>query len=45
MAEAAERMEPDADDVRPMVAKASGNRSVWIFAAILLAAGGGIFYA
>ena len=45
MAEAAEGMEPDAGDVRPMVAKASGNRSVWIFAAILLAAGGGIFYA
>lgn len=45
MAEATEGAEPAPNDVRPMVAKASGNRSIWIFAAILLAAGGGIFYA
>lgn len=32
-------------DVRPMVARPSGNRSVWIFASILLAASGGLFYA
>lgn len=32
-------------DVRPLVARPSGNRSVWIFAGILLAAGGGLFYA
>ena len=32
-------------DVRPIVARPSGNRSVWIFAGILLAVGGGLFYA
>lgn len=32
-------------DIRPVVARATGSRSVWIFAAILLAAGGGLFYA
>lgn len=32
-------------DVRPVVAQPSSNRSVWIFAAILLAIGGGMFYA
>ncbi|MCT2401857.1 TrbI/VirB10 family protein [Novosphingobium mangrovi (ex Huang et al. 2023)] len=36
---------PDPGDVRPLVTRAtSGNRSVWIFAAILLAVGGGVFY-
>ena len=34
----------DAQGLRPLVGKASSNRSVWIFAAILVAAGGGIFY-
>lgn len=32
-------------DLRPVVARPQGNRAVWIFAAILLAAGGGLFYA
>lgn len=32
-------------DVRPLVGRPSGNRSVWIFAGVLLAAGGGLFYA
>lgn len=45
MVEAAQNTAPAPNDVRPMVAKASGNRSAWIFAAILLAVGGGIFYA
>ena len=45
MAEAIQEPLPNPGDVRPLVARASGNRGVWIFAAVLLAAGGGIFYA
>lgn len=36
---------PSSGDARPMIARPSGNRSVWIFAGILLAVGGGLFYA
>lgn len=45
MVEAVPEQISNPGDVRPLVARASGNRGVWIFAAILLAAGGGLFYA
>lgn len=32
-------------DIRPVVARAPNGRAAWIFAAVLLAAGGGLFYA
>lgn len=35
---------PAADDIRPLVAKAGNTRAPWVFAAVLLAVGGGIFY-
>lgn len=45
MAESLQRTPEAAHDVRPLVARATGSRGLWIFAAILLAGGGGMFYA
>lgn len=44
MAEPSLKPASDTQGVRPLVGKAPSNRSVWIFAAVLVAAGGGIFY-
>ncbi|HKT85346.1 MAG TPA: TrbI/VirB10 family protein [Novosphingobium sp.] len=45
MAEPFSETAPAPHDVRPLVARASGNRALWLVAAILLAGGGGMFYA
>jgi len=45
MAEPAPAPTGEPRDIRPVVAMPSGGRAVWIFAALLLAVGGGLFYA
>lgn len=45
MAEAAGEAARETHDVRPLVARPASNRAVWLFGAVLLAAGAGMFYA
>jgi len=40
-----EQAAPEAADIRPVVAGPVSNRGLWLFGAVLLAAGGGLFYA